>query len=149
MPKVENTTSTHTFKVGDEVALVKNAKYTTGKNIPQWVINSKLYIRQLLKDNKYVISTKKTGEITGSVEEKYLTPYENSTPTETIEPITPFLVRIDTAVLNVRATPDATAKITAQVKKNQVYTIVAKKGEQWGKLKSGAGWIDLSYVKKV
>lgn len=149
VPKVENTTSTHTFKVGDEVALVKNAKYTTGKNIPQWVINSKLYIRQLLKDNKYVISTKKTGEITGSVEEKYLTPYENSTPTETIEPITPFLVRIDTAVLNVRATPDATAKITAQVKKNQVYTIVAKKGEQWGKLKSGAGWIDLSYVKKV
>ena len=148
-PKVENTTSTHAFKIGDEVALVKNAKYTTGKNIPQWVINSKLYIRQLLKDNKYVISTKKTGEITGSVEEKYLTLYKNPTPTETIEPVTPFLIRVNTAVLNVRATPDATAKITAQVKKNQVYTIVAKKGEQWGKLKSGAGWIDLNYVKKV
>ena len=34
------------------------------------------------------------------------------------------------------------------VYKRQVYTIVEQKGN-WGRLKSGAGWISLSYTKKV
>ena len=32
--------------------------------------------------------------------------------------------------------------------KNEVYTIVEEK-DGWGKLKSGTGWIKLSYAKKV
>lgn len=39
-------------------------------------------------------------------------------------------------------------KKTTQVKKGELYTIVAEK-DNWGKLKSGAGWICLDYVKKL
>ena len=60
----------------------------------------------------------------------------------------PYLVRIETDVLNVRAGASEQSKITTQVKKGQVYTIVDRNGD-WGKLKSGAGWISLSYAKKV
>jgi len=39
-------------------------------------------------------------------------------------------------------------KINGQIRKNEVYSIVDEKNG-WGKLKSGAGWINLKYVKKV
>lgn len=65
-------------------------------------------------------------------------------------PITfkPYLVRITASVLNVRKGAGTGYGIATTVKKNQVYTIVDEKNG-WGKLKSGAGWIKLSYTKKV
>jgi N-acetylmuramoyl-L-alanine amidase CwlA len=59
-----------------------------------------------------------------------------------------FKVKINCDVLNVRADATTTAKINTQVKKGEIYTIVAKK-DGWGKLKSGAGWIKLSYTVKL
>jgi uncharacterized protein YgiM (DUF1202 family) len=47
----------------------------------------------------------------------------------------------------VRAGAGTNYKITTQVKKGEAYTIVAVSGN-WGKLKSGAGWIHLGYTKK-
>ena len=61
---------------------------------------------------------------------------------------TPYLVRVNTDVLNVRAGAGTGYKITTQIHNNEVYTIVAEKNK-WGKLKSGAGWISLDYVKKI
>ena len=57
------------------------------------------------------------------------------------------LVIITADILNVRKGPSTAYRIAKRVKKNQVYTIVEKKGN-WGKLKSGAGWINLKYTKK-
>ncbi len=59
----------------------------------------------------------------------------------------PYLVKINTDTLNVRQTPSHEAKVVAQVKRNQVYTIVGEEGG-FGKLKSGIGWIDLQYTVK-
>ena len=59
----------------------------------------------------------------------------------------PYLVRINTALLNVRAGAGTNYKITTRVKKNEVYTIVDEI-DGWGKLKSGAGWISLKYTVK-
>ena len=59
----------------------------------------------------------------------------------------PYLVKVDTAVLNVRAGAGTNYKVTTQVKRNQVYTIVDEK-DGWGKLKSGAGWICLDYTER-
>ena len=59
-----------------------------------------------------------------------------------------YKVKINTAVLNVRAGAGTNYKVKTTVKKNEVYTIVEEKNG-WGKLKSGAGWIKLSYTKKV
>lgn len=60
----------------------------------------------------------------------------------------PYLVKITAAWLNVRAGAGVKYKINTAVKKNGVYTIVAEQNG-WGKLKSGAGWINLKYTKRV
>lgn len=66
----------------------------------------------------------------------------------------PFRIRVANVAANdtlcIRKTPSATAKVMGQLKHNDpnVYTIVAvEKG--WGKLKSGIGWINLKYTKRV
>ena len=64
------------------------------------------------------------------------------------EAFIPYLVKITADTLNVRAGAGTSYKVNTTVKKGGVYTIVdAKNG--WGKLKSGAGWISLSYVKRL
>ena len=75
-------------------------------------------------------------------------------PESKIEPVEqekskcPYLVRIDVPVLNVRAGAGTNYRTSAQVRKNEVYTMVEVK-DNWGKLKSGAGWICLDYVKEL
>lgn len=69
-------------------------------------------------------------------------------PTTTKNTFKSYQVKINTAVLNVRAGAGTNYKINTTVKKNYIYTIVDEKNG-WGKLKSGAGWIKLSYTKKV
>lgn len=59
-----------------------------------------------------------------------------------------YLVKITADTLNVRKGPDADQKITTVVRKNEIYTIVDE-SDGWGKLKSGAGWINLSYTVRV
>lgn len=59
-----------------------------------------------------------------------------------------YKVKVNTPVLNVRAGAGTSYKVNATIKKNEIYTIVEEKNG-WGKLKSGAGWIKLSYTKKV
>ena len=59
-----------------------------------------------------------------------------------------FKVKINTASLNVRKGPGAYYDIALAVTRGQVFTIVETKNG-WGKLKSGAGWINLSYTEKV
>jgi len=60
-------------------------------------------------------------------------------------PKSSYLVKINTDVLNVRAGAGTQYPKTTQVKRGQVYTIVDELNG-WGKLKSGAGWIKLSYT---
>ena len=59
-----------------------------------------------------------------------------------------YRVRITASVLNVRKGAGTNYSIATTVKKNEVYTIVEEKNG-WGKLKSGAGWISLSYTSKL
>lgn len=60
----------------------------------------------------------------------------------------PYLAQVTTDVLNVRSGAGANYKIVTTVKKNQVYTIVEELNG-FGRLKSGAGWISLQYIKKL
>lgn len=59
-----------------------------------------------------------------------------------------YKVKVTADVLNVRKGAGVGYKITTQVKKNEVYTIIQEQNG-WGKLKSGAGWISLAYTKRV
>lgn len=60
----------------------------------------------------------------------------------------PYVVRITASSLNVRAGAGTLYKINTVVHKNEAFTIIEEKNG-WGRLKSGAGWISLSYTKKV
>lgn len=59
-----------------------------------------------------------------------------------------YLVKITADLLNVRIGPGTSYGIVRTVSKNGIYTIV-EESNGWGKLKSGAGWIKLSYTKRV
>lgn len=138
------------FKVGQAISLLPGATYASGKAIPGWVFKSKLYVRQIYPNGNIVFSTQKTGAVTGAIEPKYVIKYVAATApkVEKLEEFNSYIVRITVDVLNVRTGPGTGYRITKQVKKHELYTIVDEKNG-WGKLKSGAGWISLLYTKKV
>lgn len=76
--KAVGTTSTpapvsNTIKVGDVVKMSSNATvYGKTSKFSSWVYSSTLYAREI-KGDRVVISTQKTGAITGAVDIKYLT----------------------------------------------------------------------------
>lgn len=72
---------------------------------------------------------------------------KKATTTNTTTTKTDYLVKITTAVLNVREEANVNSKINTTVKKGEVYTIV-EEYNGWGKLKSGAGWISLAFTSK-
>lgn len=131
------TTATSSMKVGDEVKLLAGAQYVTGGAVPNWVINSKLYVREVRTNGDVVISTQKTGAVTGVVASKYIVK-ENAS----------FMVRVTADVLNIRSGAGTNYKINGQITNKGVYTITKTNGE-WGYLKSGAGWIYLPYTEKI
>ena len=55
---------------------------------------------------------------------------------------------VNCSVLNVRSGAGTSYPVVTTVKSNEVYTIVDE-SNGFGKLKSGAGWISLSYTKKI
>ena len=140
-PVTTNTTTTSTFSVGQEVKLVAGAKYINGKTIPSWVLNSKLYVREVRDNGDIVFSTLKSGAITGVAAAKYFVGYTGA------DAFKPYTVTITADSLNVRKGPGVLyGKVTA-VKKGQVFTII-QESNGWGFLKSTVGWIKLFYTKK-
>lgn len=71
----------------------------------------------------------------------------NTTSSSTSSNKKTYIVKITANTLNVRNGAGVTYKAVTTVKKNEKYTIVQEKNG-WGKLKSGIGWINLSYTKK-
>lgn len=124
------------FKVGDKVVVSKSAThYATGQAMASFVKGG-TYTVQDAKSDRCLLSG-----IVSWVYNKDLSLAGGSTAS------TSYKVKIDTDVLNVRAGAGTGYTVTATVKKNEVYTIVETKSN-WGKLKSGAGWICLDYTKK-
>ena len=135
------------FKNGDEVKLLPNSTYSNGNKIPNWLFNSKLYVRGRDKNNDIIFSTQKTGNmIIGIVKESNLVSYnikiDNNTGFQS------YVISVDTDVLNVRAGAGTNYPIKTQIKRHSMYTIVEEKNN-WGKIKNNLGWIYLKYVKKL
>ena len=137
-------TTPSNYKVGDIVKLKANATYYNGVSIPNFVKNSTLYYRGT-NNNGIIISTQKTGDITGVVKAEALEG-GTSNPTQPNTPST-YTVKVTCDCLNVRRGPSTGYVVSTQIRDRGIYTIVETKGN-WGKLKSGAGWICLDYTKK-
>ena len=132
---VVNTGKGETFKVGDRVVVSKNATtYATGQDIASWV-KGQTYTVQEAKSDRCLLSS-----IVSWVFNKDLT-------LEGAPAFQPYIVIVNTDVLNVRTGAGISYPIATTVKKGQAFTIVEVK-DGWGKLKSGAGWISLEYTKK-
>ena len=132
---VVNTGKGGTFKVGDKVVVSKNATtYATGQKMASWV-KGQTYTVQEAKSDRCLLS-----DIVSWVFNKDLT-------LEGAPAFQPYIVIVDTDVLNVRTGAGVSYPIATTVKRGQAFTIVEVK-DGWGKLKSGAGWISLEYTKK-
>lgn len=59
-----------------------------------------------------------------------------------------YLVKVTASDLNIRSGPSTKYKAVGHITDHGVYTIVETNGN-WGRLKSGAGWICLRYTKEV
>ena len=140
-------TEPEVFEVGQMVRLIPGATYSDGKAIPAWVINSKIYVRSKPNANDVVtFSISKTGAITGATHISNLMKYVEDAP---VDPdFVSYIVQITADVLNVRAGAGTNFKITNQILRHSLHTIIAE-NNGWGKLKNGTGWISLEYTKKV
>ena len=83
--------------------------------------------------------------ITGVVKAEAL---ESGTSNPT-QPTTPsiYTVKVTANCLNIRRGPGTNYGISSQIRDKGIYTIVETRGN-WGRLKSGIGWICLDYTKK-
>ena len=133
-PKVE-------LEDGDVIKLKDGATYYNGKSIPGWVFNSTLYYRGK-NDQGIIFSTQKTGVITGVVLESSIE--EDSTNSLEFKP---YMVKVTADALNIRKGPGTNYTIVGCITDKGSYTIV-EENNGWGKLKSGAGWINLGYTEK-
>lgn len=142
-PKTDPTVPV-TVKIGDLVSIDSNAVYWSGTSIPSWVKNLKWRISEI-KNNRAILGQSEDGKynIQSPIDVKYL--------------------KIVSAVAGVETGCNEQIKLPAgtpiyyndckahasRVKITGTYTIVAKKtmyGKQFGKLKSGAGWVSLEKV---
>ena len=134
--KLVSPSTTTSVKVGDKVKVKSTATTyaNSTKNIPQWVKNGTYTVSKV--DSSKVLLKEITSWVNLSDIDKVGTTF------------TSYTVKITTDILNVRQTASATSKVVTTVKKGQVFTIVDEENG-WGKLKSGAGWINLSYTKRI
>ena len=146
------TTVSLSIKVGDVIKLKEGATYSSGKSIPSWVFKTTLYAREIRSSGQVVFSTQKTGAVTGVVNSDQIVVESSSstasTSSSTTATSTSYLVRITASALNIRKGPGTSYSVVGCIRDKGIYTIVAEQNG-WGKLKSGAGWISLSYTSKV
>lgn len=64
------------------------------------------------------------------------------------ETVKSYKVKISVTSLNVRSGPGINYKIATVVRHGEVFTIVDEENG-WGRLKSGAGWLNLAYTSKI
>lgn len=117
----------------------------TGKQCPLYWSPTK-YITSDTANARFTAFKQRVAYITGCGE------VDESSDCDT--PTVPFKVKIIDNALNIRCAPGVSNKAVGVIRGGGVYTIVAvqKVGSAiWGKLKSGAGWINIGdkYVAKV
>lgn len=144
----DTSTTVTDFKVNDVVQFTGNTHYkssdaTQGYTCkPGKVKVTKVYRVGKSKHPYMVVAVSGGGSTAyGWVDEKDLKEIEK-------EGFKSYTAKVTANVLNVRSGPGTGYKIVTAVKKNEVYTIVEEKNG-FGKLKSGAGWISLKYIKLV
>lgn len=150
----------HVLRETDMPAVLNEGAFVDNKkDIADWNDNAELkkmgeaYAKaaaEYLKLSKKVVE--KTEHIVDSTPAMGIDPIPaakpETKPVEKVETFNPYKVRVTASALNVRKGPGTKYAVHTTIRDKGVYTIVDKNGD-WGKLKSGAGWINLNYTKKI
>lgn len=159
--KDEAVSQNTSLEKGDLVSLAENATYYNGNAIPSWVKAQNWYVLSDPNGDRVVIdkNEKGTNSICSPVHKKFLTIVKKAqSATVSNEPAKaenacPYLVKVIADYLNIRKGAGANTSKVGSITNKGVYTIVEEMpgigATKWGKLKSGAGWISLDYVKKL
>ena len=127
--------------VGQEVKLVPGSKWYDGSTIPSWVFGSKLYIREINNNGRIVVSTQKTGAVTGAVDQRSIQEYGEPRAQGYV-----VKVRVN-SYLNVRKGPGTGYGTCGRLYNGNTTTIISEQSG-WGERAEG-GWISLNYTVKV
>jgi hypothetical protein len=143
-----------TIKKGDTVKIADNAVYYSGKAIPAWVKKDTWIVASVSGDRAVLgKNASGTNDIQSPVNTKFLTVVGGSAPSAPAPAFTAYTVKVTADSLNIRKGPGTNTAVVGAIKDKGVYTIVDEADGQgatrWGKLKSSAGWISLSYTKRV
>jgi len=130
----------HNIKVGDTVKLKESAVQWNGKNIRADYKKKEYKVKQIDTNGRTVLTIDDV--VIYAVDVKYLD------KVDTAGQFKSYLVKVTVDALNIRKGPSTSYSIAGVIRDKGVYTIVEEK-DNWGKLKSGAGWICLSYTKRV
>lgn len=149
------------YKVFDDKGIVvyevtvKQPTYSADKAIEPYIIrvsaNTNVYSKPDSKSDVSVVIDK-AGKYTIVAENKGYgklksgAGYVDLSDVDKEEPFRPYLVSVTAAVLNIRDVPNGS--VVGQIADKGTYTIVEQKNN-WGKLKSGAGWICLDFTIKT
>lgn len=125
------------YHVGDRVKIKKEGKQYSGAPIKDYYKN-RTYTIEVYKGDRVVLSYQ--GVIMYAVKVK------------DIELQVPFYIRTNCDSLNIRRGPSTDYKVVGEINEveglKNLYTIVEVSGN-WGRLKSGIGWVSLNYCRRA
>ena len=150
------------FEKGDLVSISCDATYYNGKSMPSWVKSQNWYISNAPTGERVVIdkNEKGTNSICSPIHKRYLTvvkkadsPIDKNIAQKKETNSCPYNVKVTADCLNIRKGAGTNTEKVGSITDKGVYTSVEEKSgvgaTKWGKLKSGAGWVSLDYVKKL
>ena len=131
------------FKVGNTVQIILGAVYLeNGRAVPESLLATKLFVREVKADS-CVVARAKTGPVVGEISNNYLKLIEGN-----IAMIEPYVIQANESNVPLYNSPNKNSGIIRRLGKFEMVTIVDEKND-FGKVKMGAGWIDLSKVTKL
>lgn len=134
-------TSNDVVRAGDIVKIASAATYYNGKAVPTRVKNKQWIISSVSGDRAILgASTDGQNNICSPINTSFLTVVASDT-------FSVYKVKVTADELNIRSGPSTSYAAVGSIKDKGIYTIVDECAG-WGKLKSGAGWISLSYTVK-
>lgn len=160
--KEETATVNTSIEKGDLVSIFTNATYYNGKSVPSWVKSQNWYVATEPVGDCIVIdkNEKGTNAICSPIHKKFLTVVKKAKVTTSTSVAQkenangcPYRVKVTANCLYIRKGAGTNTAKVGSITDKGVYTIVEENtgagATKWGKLKSGAGWICLDYVKKL
>lgn len=135
------------FNKGDAVQLVAGATQVDGSPLKEWTFRSKLYIKDI-NENYITLAKTERGSSIGTVIVDNIVPYNEELLTNVNNDFIPYPAIVMSNNASIFNGPGLNYKAVKSIKKYDLFTIVNEKNG-WGKLKIGAGWINLNDIKNL